>query len=352
MSIDVELIVKQWALLPPEMRARKANEMARRLVGAHQSAREAAGLRDDLDGSARKRITGGIGGIFALLVVIGAVRFAIPRLTGGPDKVEAKAPTESDGARQQRLARACEAVRSNIQEGKAFGPFALEGWVVELWLASKKTPALIESPALKALAANGKLRADDDEQLARVIDGKVELADGFDAEAAGRSPGWSAVTVRFREGYARAFFEEESRPRFVGLAERVAAAAGADHAALYARCAHLPTHDVGAWFHGPDLAGATAALVYEMGTGAFAEPRAVDRGALGALHVPGELDALRKAAGEVADAVPRIVGSSGGSVGTTGGATLQFSLAAPGRSVKATRALARKMGIGLGVADD
>ena len=351
-SIDVELIVNQWPLLPEDMRARKANEMARRLVTARQAAREAAGQRDgDLDDASRTRITGAIARLFGLLIVIGVARFAVPRLMG-QEKVETRVPTESDPVRQDRLARACEAVRSNIFEGKAFGPFQLEGWVVELWLAGNKGVSLRESPALTALAAGGKLRAADDAQLAHVIDGSLELADGFDAEAAGRSPAWSAVVVRFREGYARAFFEEESRARFIGLAERVAAAAGADHAALYARCAHLPTHDVGAWFHGPDLAGAAAAMVYEMGMGPFADPKVIDRGALGALHVKGDFDTLRKAAGDVADAVPRIVGSSGGSVSSASGASLHFSLAAPARAAKATRALAKKMGVGLPSTDE
>lgn len=348
-SIDVELIVKQWPLLPPDLRSRKANEMARRLVGAQQAGRAASGQRDgDLDTGARSRITSAVAGVFGLLVLIGAGRFLLPRLTG-PDKVETKTPAEATGVRQDRLARACEAVRSNIDEGKAFGPFALEGFVVELWLASNKTRALRESPALTALVAGGKLHPEDDEQLAHVIDGTLELADGFDAEAAARSPAWTAVTVRFRDGYARAFFAEESRPRFLGLAERVAAAAGADHAALYARCAHLPTHDVGAWFHGPDLAGAAATMVYEMGMGPFADPKIIDRGAL---RGPGDLDALRKAAGDVSDAIPRIVGTAGGSVGTSSGATLQFSLAAPARATKAARGLARKMGVGLGTAED
>ncbi len=319
--------------------------MARRLVGAWQSARAAAGQHDDVDSGSRTRITGAVAGLFALLVVIGAARFAIPRLTSS-EKVEVKAPTEGDVAKQERLARACDAVRERAYKGDSFGPFALEGWVVELWLASQKGAPLRQSPALTALVAGGKLTAAADEKIAAVIDGTVELADGFDAEAAKRSPGWSAATVVFKNGYARAFLEEEHRPRFLALADRLVAASGADHGALYARCAHRTTHDIGAWFHGPDLAGATAAMVYQMGF--FAEEKVIDRTALAAIRVSGgELDALRKVAGEVSSSVPRLVGTAGGSVSTSAGTNLLFSLAAPVRSVAATKDVAKKMGIGL-----
>jgi hypothetical protein len=342
-SIDIDPIPGQWPLLPPEMRRRKSDEIARRLVGALSASRRAEGRRDTAgDDAARTRVIRAVAGLFALVVAIGAARFAIPRLLP-EEKVEPKVPTESGGARADRLARACDAVRGRLYEGSSFGPFAMEGWVVELWLAGKQGARLRDQPALTGLVAGGKLLPAADASLAAIIDGTVEITDGFTPEAAQRAPGWVAASLVFREGYARAFLEEEHRPRFLALADRLVASTGADHAALYARCAHLTTHDIGAWFHGPDMAGAAAVMVYQMGF--FAEGRVIDRGALGALHAAGDLDALRKATSDAGDAVGRTVSADGASVSTGSGTTLVFSLAAPARSLAATRDLARKMGI-------
>jgi serine/threonine-protein kinase len=348
-SIDVGLIVEQWPLLPPEMRARKVEEMAQRLVSAAQISRRAEGRPLAVDTGSTGRMITGIVGFLVLLGVIGAARYLVPRL-GEPDKPPPKPAGESDTARAQRLARACDAVRTQIYDRKPFGPLSLEGFAVELWLARPPGAApgpIRESPAVTALRDGKKLAAASDDKLAAVIDGTLDLADGFDAGAAARVPGWDAVTVVFSEGYARAFFQEDLRPRFVGLAERVAAASGATHAALYARCAHLKTHDVGAWFRGPDLPGATAALVYQMGL--FAEQRMIDPAALAA-KVPagaGEIAALAKAAADVEAAIPAIVGTAGGSVTPGKPASLAFSLAAPVRAVTAARDLSGKMGVGV-----
>ena len=354
-SIDIDLILNQWPLLPEDLRRRKADEIARRLNGAYRASleveRRGGRGREGRPGNARNalpggRILGALAGLFGLLAAIGLARILVPRLRG-LDKVESSVPTESDVARGERLARACDAVRDRLYKGASFGPFALEGWTVELWLARSdgRGAPLREQPALGALVAGGKLAPAADAELTRIIDGTAEITDGFDADAAQRSPAWSAATVVFREGYARAFLEEESRPRFLALADRIATAAGADYAALYARCAHLRTHDVGAWFRGPDLAGAAAVMVYQIGL--FAEAPVIDKGALATLRGPagGELDALHKTAAGVEEAVPRLVGSSGGAVTTGHPATLVFPLAAPVRPLAATRALAHKMGI-------
>jgi serine/threonine-protein kinase len=162
-----------------------------------------------------------------------------------------------------------------------------------------------------------------------------------------RSPAWGGAIMVFHEGYARVFLEPETRQRFILMADRLAEAAGADAGALYARCAHLTTHDIGAWYHGKDAPGAAAALVYQMGF--FADGTILDRGAVTALRAPGgDLDALRKAAEVEADLVPKIVSAQGGTVTTSHGVSLVFPLAGPTRAQTATRALARKMGVGVG----
>jgi serine/threonine-protein kinase len=347
-SIDIEVIVNQWPLLPADMRQRKAEEIARRLVGAARLSRQVEGRREiPLDANARGPIVGGIVGFFGLLVVIGAARYFIPRFTSD-DKAEPRAPTEDDGARTDRLARACDAVRDRIYKGSTFGPFALEGFAVELWLARKDGPPLKQNAAVTALLDGKKLAASADDKLAGIIDGTLEIGDGFDAAAAGRSPGWNAVSLVLTGGYARAFFQEDQRPRFLGLADRVAAASGATHGALYARCAHLRTHDVGVWFRGPDLAGASASLVYQMGF--FSEAKMLDRAAIAAVKVPagaGEIAALTKAASDVETSIPSIIGNAGGSVTAGKPTTLIFALTAPVRAIGAARDLSRRMGVGV-----
>jgi hypothetical protein len=152
----------------------------------------------------------------------------------------------------------------------------------------------------------------------------------------------------FREGYARVFLEPETRQRFVLMADRLADAVGAEAGALYARCAHLTTHDIGAWFHGVDSPGAAAAMVYQMGF--FAEGPVLDRGAITAIRTPGgELDALRKAAAEVDhDLLPKLVTAQGGTVNTAHGTSFVFPLGGPSRALTATKTVARKMGVGVG----
>lgn len=345
-AIDIGLTVRQWPLLPPDMKRRKAAEIAQRLADSHHTAVAAGRARPVRRSATPTRFWIAIIGGISLLLLVGVVRMLLPRLR--PEKVEARVPTEDDTARRERLARACDAMRDRLYKGASFGPFATEGWVVELWLArSKGSGPLKDSTAFSSVISGGKLTAAGDDDLAEVKDGAVELAEGFTEEMGNRSPAWNGVRLLFKEGYARAFLEQSTRQRFVMLADRLADASGAEVGALYARCAHLTTHDIGAWFRGPDAPGAVAAMVYQIGF--FAEGNMLDRGALAALRTPGDLDALRKAAsGPEGETLPRIVAAQGGTVNTAHGTSLVFPLSAPMRSLAATRAIARKMGVGIG----
>jgi serine/threonine-protein kinase len=345
-SIDISAVQGQWPLLPAEMRKRKAEETARRLVQAHRAAAPFAARprrNDDGDGELPKgRIIGAVVGIFGLLAAIGIARVYLPRMLA--PKEEPKSTREPDTARMGRLARACEAGRDRVYKGTSIGPLSLEGWAVELWLGTKKGGTLKDHAALKAILADGKLAPGADEELAKVLDGTLEIKDGFDAETAKRSPAYTGAIVLFGEGYARAFLEPETRPRFLGLADRLFEATGAELGAMWARCAHQKTHDVGAWFRGPDTPGAVASMVFFMGL--FAEQKIVDRAALAAIKADGgELDQLRKAAGDVSDSLPAIVGTQGGGLTMKGGATLVFGAGAPIRAVTAARDVAKKMGV-------
>jgi serine/threonine-protein kinase len=346
-GIEIDLTLKQWPLLPPEMRRRKADDIARRVAEAYRASQYASRATGEREGPPPARIAGGIAAVFGVLALIGVARMVIPRLTI-EKKPDATTPSEADGARRDRLARACDAMRDRLYKGASFGPFATEGWVVELWLAARKGGTMRADPALTGAIAGGKLTAAADDELSRVSDGTVEIVDGFSDDLGRRSPAWGGAVMVFHEGYARVFLEPETRQRFILLADRLADASGADAGALYARCAHLQTHDIGAWYRGKDAPGAAAAMVYQMGF--FADGTIIDRGAVTALRAPGgDLDALGKAAAAVEpDLLGKMVSAQGGSVNTAHGVSLVFPLAGPTRAQTATRALARRMGVGIG----
>ncbi len=347
-EIDIERTLKQWPLLPADLRRRRAEEVAGRLADAMRSAGEPV-VRGPAGSAAlpNARILGGVGALFGVLALVGVLRYVIPRLQA--DKNDGGVPTESGNERRARLARACDAMRSRLLTGGSFGPFATEGWVVEIWLASKKDGKLRDHAALAPIVQNQKLTPAADDDLARVNDGAAEIVDGFSDEEAQRSPGYTAASVVLREGYARVFLEPEMRPHFVSLAEKLAEGTGADLAAVYGRCAHLATHDIGVWYHGRDAAAAAASMVYTMGL--FADAPAVDKGALVSVHAGpgGELAALTKAAADAdADALSRLIAGQGGTMSANRGVSYLFPLGGPTRALAAARAAARRMRVGVG----
>ena len=224
----------------------------------------------------------------------------------------------------------------------------MEGWYAELWLA-RAAPGqdLKTHPDVVALAAGGKLSAAADPALSSLADGTVQIVDGFAPERAARSPGWSAVTVRFGGAYVGALLDTALRPRFLALADRLADQLAADTGALYGRCAHLSYRELGAWFRGADARSAAAALVYAAGM--HAEVPAVDATALGRLGGAGEIDAIRGAAGKMdAAALGAAVSPHGGTVAKGSGktVTVTFPLGGGTKATSASRSVARALGVG------
>jgi serine/threonine-protein kinase len=237
-------------------------------------------------------------------------------------------------------------MRDRVYQGASFAAFAPEGWVIELWLAAKGR-SLEKHPAVAALVAAGKLTTAADEELAKVLDGRVDVGPAFEHEADTRRSDWDGVKVLFREGYARAFFEEEGRSRLVGLSGRLAEATGAEMGALYGRCAHLRVHDVGAWFYGRDPQTAAASILYQMGF--FAESSLVNKAALAAI-APSEPELgrlLAVAATQSSNALVGALAAEGGTAKTTHGVSVTFPFAGATRAITATRELAEKLGIGV-----
>ncbi|WP_437818980.1 hypothetical protein [Sorangium sp. So ce1078] len=360
-AIDLEQLVEQWPLLPQDLRTRKASDLARRLAQAHRAVSSMVPPAPTAPIRPARHVVIPVGAVvLAIVGVLFAVRLLRSRETPAALPAAPETVASEDAARN---ARTCEAARKRIYSGASMGPFELAGWVAELWLAMPRsggtaqaapgaagqdTPSA-ESVGLGALVSQGKLTAAADAELAAMTDGLVEIVSGFDEEEAGRSPSWRAVIARFSGGYARAYFDPALRARFVALADRMADGATAELGALYARCAHLPYHDAGAWFRGPDPAAAAAALVYA--SGLFAEMPAVDRGALTALRGAGQIDALR-GAGVALDAASlgKLVGAHGGGITKGGGSAvvITFPVGGPTRATSASRIVARKLQVGVG----
>ncbi|MGK3994606.1 hypothetical protein [Sorangium sp. So ce1024] len=355
--IDLEQLVEQWPLLPQDLRARKASDLARRLAQAQRAVTSLVPPGARAPGRPLRHVV--IPVVAVAVVLVGAL-VAVRALRSREEPVASPVAPETTAAEDAaRNARTCEAARKRIYSGASMGPFDLAGWVAELWLATPRggaaqAPAGQEAPSVEAaglggLVADGKLTAGADAELAAVTDGLVEILPGFDAEEAGRSPSWRAVIARFSGGYARAYFDPALRARFVALADRMADGASAELGALYARCAHLPYHDAGAWFRGPDPAAAAAALVYA--SGLFAELPAVDRGALAALKGAGQIDALRSAGASLDGAsLGKLVGAHGGGItrGGAGAVVITFPVGGPTRATSASRIVARKLQVGVG----
>lgn len=347
-AIDAGPAAEQWPLLPLVMQRRKAQDLARRLADAHRLAQQ-GGRSSAGAGDASSKLGGlvvrGLGGLAVASALVVGVRAYLASRQVTP--VPPPALVESPEQESRRLDTACRAARERVYSGATIGPYDTTGWVIELWLSSR--PGADAGPAAskpitfasmaRAIDA-GRLSPSLDDALGQLTDGTLALDEGA---IPATSPQWTGVTLRFGGGYARAFFETEKRTRFLAVADRLFASSGADLGALYARCAKSPVHDVGAWFRGRDPGSAATALLWGMGM--FASRPQINLAALGS----SEIDGLRAAAATAkldAPTLKGLVGEQGGSLAATPGAvTLSFPLGGPVRAVRASRALAAKIGI-------
>lgn len=339
-AIEAGPIAEQWALLPPDMRQRSVGKIARRLADAHRAAHASmhapAGER-----AVSPRLLGYVAGALALGALgLGGRYYWVHRTPDAPVGV----PQESDAQRQDRLARSCDAMRSNIYGNKPIGPYEKEGWVVELWLARRSGEDL--RPALAGVDAGGRLASSVHPELALVSDGTLKVMDDEvsrpgSATADAASPSFRSVKLLFGGGYAREYLDPDKHDLFRAVASRLADTTNADMGALYGRCAHLKVHEFGSWFRGRDAGAAATALVYSMGM--FAETTVVDRAKIDAA---GALDSLRVAAKLDSATLSSLVGAQ--NVASAGGAvTLTFPIGGPTLATRASRAVANKMGVGM-----
>jgi serine/threonine-protein kinase len=357
-SIDLGPIGEQWPLLPPEMRERRVAELARRLSNAVREAPGPSSRNRSGDPAASSSPLRTVAIIAAAAVVlIGAGAFGYRRIFSSSSATgervgPANQPIETVQQADARHARLCDAVRKRVYAGASVGPFEIDGWVAEIWVASSRPGADLRGhAAFDGWIKNGKLLPDADATLAAIPDGTAEIAEGQSAEDASKSPAWKSVTLRLGGKYASALFDPQVRPRMIAFADRVAETTSAEMGAMYGRCAHVPYHDVGAWFRGTDSGAAGAALLYRIGF--FAELAVVNRTQVAALG-PSELDGLRASVSKVnPDTLLALLGSSGGTVTTSpsGAVTIAFSVAAGARAIGASRNLAERIGVGASAAE-
>jgi hypothetical protein len=355
-AIELGDWVAQWQLLPPDMRERRAEAAALRLVAAARGVSGGAAASGAVLGAgAVGRIAGVVAGVLVFVVVgVWLYRSGFFGVGAGGAALSSSAATSADAdAHRRRVERACEAARQRLYAGASMA-MDLEGWVVELLLAGGSgAEHLAEDPAVKALERGAAAP-----EIGVEGPSEVKIApQPVDALGVG------GVLVRYSGGYVTVFFHAEGRPRFLSLATRLAQESGATAAALWARCAHLGSNDVGAWYWGRDDAWAAGALLYAAGL--HAAPPVIQRARVAA--GPGPLAVLVERARAIGpDALDEAIGKVGGRIerrrvetdpkadakvdagaeaARDGATTLSFALGGPTRATQASRALVDKLGL-------
>jgi len=249
------------------------------------------------------------------------------------------ASTASPGAGASNSAEAgrCEAERARIVAGAPLSANAV-GWVVELWLA-RRAAGLSTHSALGRLVAHERLAPGSGHVLDAVAPGaaRARWLDG--GERAGL--GVHTAILQLDGAYVRAFAAAAGRRNLERLAARLMVASSADYGALFARCAHLGSRDVGAWYGGRSLAGAAAAVLYA--AGGFTEPAVIDRHAHRKSGLLPSLSGQLTAAGEAR--VKETIASAGGRIdrvgeGKTALVAIAFGLDGAIRAATLSRGLA------------
>ncbi len=177
------------------------------------------------------------------------------------DSSQSQPPTPDLPPRSQQV---CEATLSRIMRGGTVGPTDAEGWLAELQLL--RNPS---APPLEGTPAAARFFEFDRGEVSRVswekwppslreLRGSLQLHERVDVSARKSS-------LTLHGDLLRSFFTEQQRNAWLQLASEFARAVGASHGAFFARCEHLPSHQMGVWFAAPDLPGAGATLLYFMG---------------------------------------------------------------------------------------
>lgn len=352
---DIGTLGDQWPTLAPELRQRRATEIARRLVAARRE-------RLDAGHQEKKR---GLPQLIAPVVILclGALGVFVAWRQFGPggrgfsfgaSPSATQSVDDYERERDERARRVCEATRSRIMRGATVGPTDTEGWVVELVLTRPDADPSAD-PGLGEFFARG----DADAGAHRLSwQGLPELAStqglGSDvvirAEPIGAQKG---MRLTFSGKYVSPYFDGAKRGQYVKLANALAERLKASHGALYAHCAHDRSHHMGGWFLGPTPGEAAATLVYFIG--AHADPAQVRANVLFPdggtdLAASGAFERIQSSAKDIDRKKLRaVLGSHEGMLTGEGeGRTvLTFPFADSNRAARASLALAKTANVGV-----
>jgi hypothetical protein len=264
-------------------------------------------------------------------------------------KPERPDPEAYERARHERAVRVCEDTRARVVRGAVIGASDVEGWVVELvLLRPENAEAFAPSRDLAGAVEQTRFVWKQAPELSVLSPGKVEVADAS-LSAPGHAPR-PGLRLTFDGSYVSAYFREEERPPWIRAAAALANQIGATHGGLYARCAAGNAHHLGSWFLGPGPNGAAASLLYLMGT--YADVPHVGRALLepdgsSALDRGYALEKLVQATRSLdRSRLGVILSPHGGMIGGSAGSSyLTFPFRDADRAARASRDLARALGI-------
>lgn len=302
----INLWVSRWPTLDSDSRRERAGEVARRLA----QGRQASPLPP-----ARAQIVLDPRIFLAAIVVIGLFVFLYidarrhsvsdtPRGSGDEPHLEHQTGNGSGITRERettgrqdsvaRASRVCADTYARVVQGGSVGLTDTDGWLVELaFLKQGGTEPLATHPALARFVRAPEKKSGSpyiwtEEKLSEsgsadnvVVVSAIEIG----APHAGQIPG---VVLTFAGTLVDPYFDEETRSQYFHIAHELASALQASHAAVYARCFDDDIHALGSWFMGADAGGASAALLYFMGT--YARPLHI---ALPFARPPGETELNR-----------------------------------------------------------
>lgn len=260
--------------------------------------------------------------------------------------------------RETRARNVCERTRDRARRGETPSLLDVEGWVVELLLLRHNSGSpLNEAPSLGEFFAapdaegHRKFVSPTVSELS-AITGPRSVVVFHEAspltQPEDEASGLDGLRISFAGRYVAPYFDPDARFSYFRVATLLAQRLGVEYAALYARCEHASTHEMGSWFHGRNAGGAATALI--VGMGLFATvPQLSRSGGVGqAGYDIGTITRIQAAAKSLDRAtLSQTVGEDGGMVSgqQPGPITITFPFEDASRATRSSSAQAASLGL-------
>lgn len=354
-TTPIGTLAQHWDLLPHDERQRRSGELARRLVEARRSG---VPFSTSNDNQALAWVVRVAGASVLLLGILAAYKIVGPKARtwlapAAPSSAEPAAPLPPTD--ELRARRVCDAAAARALRGATLGAADVEGWQVDIHLIR---PGSEVSPI-------------DDVALTQFVQGPSELRKLVwagarslaAAQGAGSSleledfalpptlkPRFRGLSITFSGRFVTPYFNEATRGEYMQLGQALSDALKAEYAGVFAHCVGSKEKLAGAWFRAPSPALAASALIYFMGVDAAIPHVRQDlmRPSGGMLDYSFALENVRGATrGLTYEDVRTSIGNFGGSIagGKDGPTTLLFDFKDSGRSTRASRELAHRVGL-------